>query len=44
MAELTYPQIYIDDLFSDSDRVANRRKPIIAAVNGFALGVAVSWR
>ena len=25
-------------LFSDSDRVANRRKPIIAAVNGFALG------
>ena len=38
MAELTYPQIYIDDLFSDSDRVANRRKPIIAAVNGFALG------
>jgi enoyl-CoA hydratase len=38
MAELTYPQIYLDDLFSDSDRVANRRKPIIAAVNGFALG------
>ena len=38
MAELTYPQIYLDDLFSDSDRVANRRKPIIAVVNGFALG------
>ncbi|EZP25909.1 enoyl-CoA hydratase [Pseudomonas sp. RIT288] len=38
MAELTYPQIYMDDLFSDSDRVSNRRKPIIAAVNGFALG------
>ncbi|TDK54357.1 enoyl-CoA hydratase [Pseudomonas moraviensis] len=38
MAELTYPQIYMDDLFSDSDRVANRRKPIIAAINGFALG------
>jgi enoyl-CoA hydratase len=38
MAELTYPQIYLDDLFSDADRVANRRKPIIAAVNGFALG------
>ncbi|QXI20326.1 enoyl-CoA hydratase [Pseudomonas iranensis] len=38
MAELTYPQIYMDDLFSNSDRVANRRKPIIAAVNGFALG------
>ncbi|UDI90367.1 enoyl-CoA hydratase [Pseudomonas sp. IAC-BECa141] len=38
MADLTYPKIYMDDLFSDSDRVANRRKPIIAAVNGFALG------
>ena len=38
MAELTYPQIYIDDLYSAADRVANRRKPIIAAVNGFALG------
>ncbi|NBA97696.1 enoyl-CoA hydratase [Pseudomonas sp. R5(2019)] len=38
MAELTYPQIYLDDLFTDSDRVANRRKPIIAAVSGFALG------
>jgi enoyl-CoA hydratase len=38
MAELTYPQIYLDDLFSDSDRVADRRKPIIAAVAGFALG------
>lgn len=38
MAELSYPQIYLDDLFSDSDRIANRRKPIIAAVSGFALG------
>lgn len=38
MAELKYPQIYLDDLFSDIDRVANRRKPIIAAVSGFALG------
>ncbi|HEN8798703.1 TPA: enoyl-CoA hydratase [Pseudomonas putida] len=38
MADLQYPQIYIDDLFSDADRVANRRKPIIAAVAGFALG------
>lgn len=38
MVELTYPQIYLDDLFSDSDRVASRRKPMIAAVAGFALG------
>ncbi|ATB63809.1 enoyl-CoA hydratase [Pseudomonas mosselii] len=38
MAELQYPQIYVEDLFSDADRIANRRKPIIAAVSGFALG------
>lgn len=38
MADLRYPQIYVDDLFSDADRIANRRKPIIAAVSGFALG------
>ncbi len=38
MAERTYPQIYLDDLFVEADRVANRRKPIIAAVSGFALG------
>lgn len=38
MADLTYPQIYMDDLFAQSDRVAARRKPMIAAVAGFALG------
>lgn len=38
MAELHYPQIYVDDLFTDADRIASRRKPIIAAVSGFALG------
>lgn len=38
MAERTYPQIYLDDLFTEADRVATRRKPIIAAVSGFALG------
>jgi enoyl-CoA hydratase len=38
MAQLTYPQIYLDDLFCDSDRIAARRKPMIAAVAGFALG------
>nr|WP_150776983.1 enoyl-CoA hydratase [Pseudomonas fluorescens]VVN12804.1 putative enoyl-CoA hydratase echA8 [Pseudomonas fluorescens] len=38
MADLRYPQIYVDDLFRDADRIANRRKPIIAAVSGFALG------
>ena len=38
MADLTYPQIYLDDLFAQSDRVANRRTLMIAAVAGFALG------
>lgn len=38
MACLTYPQIYSDDQFGGWDRVANRRKPMIAAVAGFALG------
>lgn len=38
MAELTYPQIYLDDFFTTADRIGNRRKPIIAAVAGYALG------
>jgi len=38
MAELTFPQIYLDDFFASADRIANRRKPIIAAVAGYALG------
>ncbi len=38
MAELSYPQIYLDDFFAEADRIANRRKPLIAAVAGYALG------
>jgi enoyl-CoA hydratase len=38
MAALAYPQIYSDNQFGGWDRVANRRKPMIAAVAGFALG------
>ncbi|MDH1440408.1 enoyl-CoA hydratase [Pseudomonas sp. GD03721] len=38
MAELTFPQIYLDDFFASADRIGNRRKPIIAAVAGYALG------
>jgi enoyl-CoA hydratase len=38
MTDLSYPQIYSDDQFGGWDRVANRRKPMIAAVAGFALG------
>ena len=38
MAELSYPQVYLDDLFAEADRIATRRKPLIAAVAGYALG------
>lgn len=38
LAAMSYPQIYLDDHFSAADRVAARRKPIIAAVAGYALG------
>ncbi|HEY8382286.1 MAG TPA: enoyl-CoA hydratase [Microvirga sp.] len=38
MSGLSYPQTYLDDFITNWDRVANRRKPIIAAVAGFALG------
>ena len=38
MSGLTYPDTYLDDFITSWDRVAARRKPIIAAVAGFALG------
>ena len=38
MQSLTYPSSYLDDFVSAWDRVAARRKPLIAAVSGFALG------
>jgi enoyl-CoA hydratase len=38
MAGLTYPDTYLSDFITSWDRVGNRRKPIIAAVAGFALG------
>ncbi|EMO5468741.1 TPA: enoyl-CoA hydratase [Pseudomonas aeruginosa] len=38
MAGLTFPQIYLDDFFADADRLATRRKPLVAAVSGYALG------
>ena len=38
MAGLHFPQIYLDDFFSLVDRIAQRRKPLIAAVSGYALG------
>ncbi|WP_120993534.1 enoyl-CoA hydratase [Stutzerimonas urumqiensis] len=38
MAALAYPQVYLDDFFAEADRIATRRKPLIAAVAGYALG------
>lgn len=38
MADLTFPNIYLDDFFNLADRIAQRRKPLIAAVSGYALG------
>ena len=38
MADKGFPQIYLDDFFAAADRIAARRKPIIAAVAGYALG------
>lgn len=38
MKDLAFPSTYLDDFITAWDRVSNRRKPIIAAVSGFALG------
>jgi enoyl-CoA hydratase len=38
MSGLSFPQTYLDDFITNWDRVAGRRKPIVAAVAGFALG------
>ncbi len=38
MKDLSFPSTYLEDFISSWDRVAARRKPLIAAVSGFALG------
>jgi enoyl-CoA hydratase len=38
MAEKTYAQAYSEDFLASWERVARCRKPVIAAVSGFALG------
>lgn len=38
MSDLGFPQIYLDDFFAAADRIGARRKPLIAAVAGYALG------
>jgi enoyl-CoA hydratase len=38
MQDQTYPAVYVDDRFSQWERFCTLRKPVIAAVAGFALG------
>lgn len=38
MQSRSFPQTYLDDKFASWDRIGQRRKPIVAAVAGFALG------
>ncbi|MBD9541478.1 enoyl-CoA hydratase [Ensifer sp. ENS04] len=38
MADKQYPDVYLDDMLSGWGRLAARRKPMIAAVAGYALG------
>ncbi len=38
MQSRLFPETYLDDKFADWDRIATRRKPLLAAVAGFALG------
>jgi enoyl-CoA hydratase len=38
MQPKTYPDTYVEDMFDAWDRVGARRKPMVAAVAGFALG------
>ncbi|MEM6711647.1 MAG: enoyl-CoA hydratase [Pseudomonadota bacterium] len=38
MADLTFPQSYVDDYAARYEAIAQARKPVIAAVAGYALG------
>jgi len=38
MQPLTYPDTYLEDFIATSDRISRCRKPIVAAVSGYALG------
>ncbi|MDM7490489.1 enoyl-CoA hydratase [Rhodococcus sp. CSLK01-03] len=38
MAPKTFSEVYAEDLFSQWDRLSAARKPIVAAVSGYALG------
>lgn len=38
MQQRAFPDVYVSNLFADAERIAACRKPIIAAVAGYALG------
>lgn len=38
MADLSFPQSYVDDYAASYEAIAKARKPIVAAVSGYALG------
>jgi len=38
MKDREYPKVYLDDMLAFWENVTKLRKPIIAAVNGYALG------
>ncbi|PSC03929.1 enoyl-CoA hydratase [Alsobacter soli] len=38
MQSLSFPDTYLDDFITSWDRIGHKRKPIVAAVAGFALG------
>ncbi len=38
MSEKSFGEMYASDFFGDADHIARCRKPVIAAVSGFALG------
>lgn len=38
MQEKTFPDVYLENTFAETDRIAACRKPMIAAVAGFVLG------
>lgn len=39
----TFPQTSLDNFLGEWDRIARCRKPMIAAVAGYALGAGVKW-
>lgn len=38
MQEQNFPDVYVDNIFAEAERIAACRKPLIAAVAGYALG------